>query len=362
MVADQDDAGAEDRVFKTMAQRCSYLEPLRVTRKTLTTLRRFDLPVGHDGRCRYSPRPWASSTGRNQPKTREGNIYGLPKWARRLIKPEPGRALAYVDLRACEYGIQAALSRDPRMMESYKSEADVYLRLAELAGAVPAGATKATHPRERMLYKVAQLAASYGQSPYGLSKNTGCTLAEAKRVHANMERVYSRYYSWRERTSLAAECARRMTTPLGWSVPIDAKTKQNFLLNFPIQGAGADILRAATTLMHDEGIRILAMVHDAVLIEDEIQNIERSAKIVQDCWRKASKSILGGFELDSDIEIVRYPDTFAPEDTDEFWNFLTELRQEICVPRNDFLPEKDALEGSAEVTVSACVLPGTAGQ
>jgi hypothetical protein len=36
-----------------------------------------------------------------------------------------------------------------------------------------------------------------------------------------------------------------MTTPLGWSVPIDAKTKQNFLLNFPIQGAGADILRAA---------------------------------------------------------------------------------------------------------------------
>jgi hypothetical protein len=38
-------------------------------------------------------------------------------------------------------------------------------------------------------------------------------------------------------------------------------------------------------------------------------------------------SILRGFELDSDVEIVRHPDTFAPEDTEEFWNWLTELRQ-----------------------------------
>ena len=353
MVSDQDDGGPENRVFKTMAQRCPYLEPLRVTRKTLTTLRRFDLPIGTDGRCRYDQRPWASSTGRNYPKTTEGYIYGLPKWTRRLIKPEPGRALAYVDLRACEYGIQAGLSRDPRMMESYKSGADVYLRLAELAGAVPADATKATHPRERMLYKVAQLAASYGQTAYGLAKNTGCTIQEAKAVHKNMERVYPRYFAWRERSAIGAECARRMITPLGWSVPITKNTKPNFLLNFPIQGAGADILRAATTMMYDEGIRILAMVHDAVLVEDDNQNIEQSAKMVQDCWRKASKSILRGFELDSDIEIVRYPDTFAPEDTDEFWNFLTELRQGVCVPKNDFQSETGALEGSEEEAVSA---------
>ena len=331
VTSDQDDGGAEDRVFKTMAQRCPYLEPLRVTRKTITTLRRFDLPVGADGRCRYYPRPWASLTGRNQPKTKEGNIYGLPKWTRRLIEPELGRALAYVDLRACEYGIQAALSRDPRMMESYKSEVDVYLRLAELAGVVPAGATKATHPRERMLYKVAQLAASYGQTAYGLAKNTGCTLQEAKAVHKNMERVYPRYFAWRERAAIGAECAKRMITPLGWSVPITKNTKPNFLLNFPIQGAGADILRAATTMMYDEGIRILAMVHDAVLIEDDIQNIERSAKIVQDCWRRASVSILRGFELDSDVEIARHPDAFAPEDTGEFWDWLTELRQGVRV-------------------------------
>jgi hypothetical protein len=83
--------------------------------------------------------------------------------------------------------------------------------------------------------------------------------------------------------------------------------------------------------MYEEGIRILALVHDAVMIEDDVQNIERSAKIVQDCWRRASASILRGFELDSDVEIVRHPDTFAPEDTGEFWNLLTELRQGVGV-------------------------------
>jgi len=290
-------------------------------------------------------------TGRNQPKPKEGYIYGLPKWARRLIKPGPDRALAYIDLRACEFGIQAALSRDPRMMESYKSEADVYLRLAELAGAVPAGATKATHPRERMLYKVAQLAASYGQTAYGFAKNTGCTIQEAEVVHKNMERVYSRYFAWRERAAIVAESTRRMATPLGWSVPITPKTKPNFMLNFPIQGAGADVLRAAATMMYDEGIKVLAMIHDAVLIESDTEAIDQSAKIVQDCWRKASKSILRGFELDSDIVIVRHPETFTPEDTDEFWNFLTELRQVACVPKNDFLPEEGALAESAEVAV-----------
>src|SRR5262249_1197873 len=129
------------------------------------------------------------------------------------------------------------------------------------------------------------------------------------------------------------------------------KTKPNFMLNFPIQGAGADILRAAATMMYDEGIKVLAMIHDAVLIESDTETIDQSVKIVQECWRKASKSILRGFELDSDVEIVRHPETFAPEDTDEFWNCLIELRQGACMPKNNFLSEEGALAESVEVAV-----------
>ncbi len=323
--SDPEKGADDDKVFKTMATRCRYLEPLRVVRKTLTNLRRFDLPVGNDGRCRCNPAPWASLSGRNQPG--KGNIYGLPKWARRLIRPTPGRALAYVDLRACEYGIAAGLSHDSQMCESYKSGEDVYLRLAISAGAAPRGATKDSHPRERSLYKVAQLAASYGQTPQGLANTTGCSFETARRVHANLRRVYSQYFGWVDVQSILAGRQGRMFSPAGWSVPVTRETTSNFLFNFPIQSAGADILRVATTLMFDAGIRILALVHDAVLIEDDATNIELAAGTVQDCWRKASSVVLKGFELDSDAEIVRYPDTFAPEDSAEFWDLLTALRQ-----------------------------------
>jgi DNA polymerase family A len=323
--SDSDKGADEEKVFKTMAQQCPYFEPLRVARKTLTNIRKFDLPVGADGRLRYNPMPWASLSGRNQP--RQGNIFGLPKWARRLIRPEPGAALAYIDLRACEFGIAAGLSQDPEMLESYVSSADVYLRLAHLAGAVPKSATRDSHPHERALYKVAQLAASYGQTPYGLAKSTGCSIQKARIVHENLRKVYQRYFRWIDHEAIKAEVRKRMESPLGWSVPVHAQTVPNFLFNFPIQSAGADILRAATTLMLDEGVRILALVHDAVLIEDSIQSIEQSVKVVQDCWRRAAASILNGLELDSDVEIVRYPETFAPKGTEEFWNLLTDLRR-----------------------------------
>ena len=104
------------------------------------------------------------------------------------------------------------------------------------------------------------------------------------------------------------------------------------LLNFPIQGAGADILRAASSLMFDEGVQILALVHDAVLIEDVDGQVERAAQVARRCWSEASSSILSGFPLESDVEIVRYPHTFEPEGTTDFWNWLTELRQSIDKP------------------------------
>lgn len=330
----------DDDTFRRMAQRIPYLEPLRVTRNTLTLLKKFDLPVGSDGRLRFYSRPWSSVTGRNQPSTKNGYIFGLPKWTRRLIKPAEKRALAYVDLKAAEFGIQAALSGDKRMQAVYRSGEDPYLKLAQMAGAVPLTATRESYPRERTLYKVAQLAASYGQTHRGLSLTTGCTEEEALTVHKNMKRVYHRYYAWREEVSIRAQHTGRMTTPLGWSAPASCTSNPNLLLNFPIQGTGADVLRTASAQMFDERLQILALVHDAILLEADDSYIECAAAIAQECWRQASRAVLNGFELDSDVEIVRYPRGFEPEGTADFWNWLTELRR--SVPEGEFDEQRTA--------------------
>jgi DNA polymerase I len=145
--------------FKLMAQRFPQLENLRELRKTLGKMRLNSFPMGSDGRARAAVRPFASITGRNQPSTSEF-IFGSAKWLRFLIQPKPGMALAYLDQSQQEFGIAAALSKDENMQGAYNS-GDPYLEFAKLASAVPANATKNSHPRERDLYKSCVLAVQY---------------------------------------------------------------------------------------------------------------------------------------------------------------------------------------------------------
>ena len=124
---------------------------MRELRHTLGQLRLNELAVGPDGRNRCLLSAFRSRTGRNQPSNSKF-VFGPSCWLRSLIKPQPGRALAYVDWSQQELAIAAALSRDPRMMGAYWS-GDFYLTFAMMAGAVPPDATKQTHGAERDQFK-----------------------------------------------------------------------------------------------------------------------------------------------------------------------------------------------------------------
>ena len=72
------------------------------------------MSVGEDGRNRASLRPFSSITGRNQPRSSE-SVIGLPSWLRGLVRPEPGKAVLYIDFAQQELAIAAALSGDEAM-------------------------------------------------------------------------------------------------------------------------------------------------------------------------------------------------------------------------------------------------------
>jgi len=88
------------------------------------------------------------------------------------MQPEPGTALAYIDWEQQEFGIGAALSEDPMMLEAYGS-GDPYLEFAKQAGAVPPKATKYTHGEERERYKACALAVQYGMGEQSLAYRIG---------------------------------------------------------------------------------------------------------------------------------------------------------------------------------------------
>jgi hypothetical protein len=102
-----------------------------------------DLAIGPDGRNRTGLSPFRARTGRNQPSNAKF-VFGPSRWLRSLIKPEPGRAVAYIDYGQQEHGIGAALSGDEAMQAAYRS-GDPYLAFGKQCGAIPPDGTKATH-------------------------------------------------------------------------------------------------------------------------------------------------------------------------------------------------------------------------
>ena len=283
----------------------------------------FKLPVGDDGRCRTFPFPWASVTGRNQPG--RGFIYGQAKWTRSLMKPRPGRAIAYLDLKSAEFAIAGALSGDTAMMAAYRSKDDVYLATAKLTGAAPKSATKQSHGPIRGMYKVATLGMQYGMSIWGLVSKLGITESEAQRLIDGMHRVYRTYFHWIDDLVPTSQALGKIEAPMGWFMHVDVDTHPRTLKNFPMQTTCGEILRVAVDMMLDRGIMLCATVHDAVLIEASIKDIGRHSRIAAECWAEASKIVLAGFELKTDCVITKYPRRYFEEDGKEMWDRVRHL-------------------------------------
>jgi hypothetical protein len=160
-----------------MAKTYPQVAPLKDLRGSLGELRLMDLAVGSDGRNRTLLSPFASLTGRNQPSNTRF-VFGPSVWIRNLITPPEGRALAYLDWKSQEVAIAAALSGDAALQQAVRT-GDPYLSFAKMAGFVPADATKATHPRERDMCKVAVLGTNYGMGVHLLAHQAGISTVAA---------------------------------------------------------------------------------------------------------------------------------------------------------------------------------------
>ena len=73
--------------------------------------------------------------------------------------------------------------------------------------------------------------------------------------------------------------------------------------------------------MTEAGIRVCAPMHDAVLIEAPLEELDDRVQQAQELIREASRQILGDFELTTDADIYRYPDRYRDEERGgAFWD------------------------------------------
>ena len=311
----------DDDTFKTMA--AAYPEqvgPIWELRKTLNKLRVERLAVGSDGRNRTPLRPFASRTGRNQPSTSRF-IFGSSAWIRGLIRPELGMALAYLDYEQQEFGIAAALSGDEAMGEAYRS-GDPYLAFARQAGAVPRDATKETHHIQREQFKLCSLGIQYGMGVRTLANLLKGTEGQARELIASHKAVYRRYWEWSRVTAREARTTGVMRSVFGWRLNVRAETKSGTIKNFPLQANGAEMLRLACCLSVGRGIRVCAPIHDAVLIEGYSGRIEEVVADCQGSMAEAARIVLGGFQLRTEVKVIRHPARYIDKRGGRFWDWM----------------------------------------
>lgn len=310
--------------FESMADMYPFVRPLQQLQATLGVIRSNRLAVGPDGRNRASLFPFGTLTGRNTPSPSEF-IFGPAVWMRGLIRPEPGRALAYIDWSAQEPAIAASLSGDRHMQEDYVT--DPYLSFLKRAGRVPQTASKQSHKAQRDQCKGALLGILYGMQESSLGARLGATTAHGREWLRMHQGLYPAFWAWSNAAEAFAASHLYLQTCFGWRAhfgpqcrPFNGRSARNFL----IQATGAEMLRLTIGWMVDYGLRVIAPIHDAVMIESELEYLDRDVSIAKEIMVEAGKMVLDGFVLRSDATIVRYPGRYMDgrPGSRENWNLV----------------------------------------
>lgn len=318
----------DDNSFRQMAKRFpSQIGKWRELRNTLGQMRLESLAVGADGRNRCLLSPFASRTSRNQPSNSKF-IFGPSAWLRSLVKPTEGNVIAYIDWSQQEFGIAAAFADDTNMLAAYRS-GDPYLTFAKQAGAVPETATKQSHKQERALFKACTLGVQYGMGAEALAMSINESVDKARELLRLHRQTYPNFWRWSAAAVDTAMLHRELHTVFGWRLNVGSDVNPRSLANFPCQANGAEMLRLACCLMTERGIGLCAPVHDAVLIEGKAEDMHATISAAQEAMREASAVVLDGFELETDVEVVAFPNRYFDERGVDMWNSVTGILEDL---------------------------------
>ncbi len=224
------------------------------------------------GRIHPDYRQIGAATGRFS--CREPNLQQIPRARafRGCFIPSPGFKMVIADYSQIELRVAAEISDDKRMIEAYREGQDLHRLTASLVMSKPIDqVTK----RERQAAKAinfgliyamgAQSLQAYAQDTYGVDM----TLKEAETFIERFFDAYQGlyYWHWRVKHSFTKD-----TRTLGGRRRIwQDRPPLTELLNTPVQGTAADIVKKALAMLPKElegtGSRISSTVHDEIILE-----------------------------------------------------------------------------------------------
>lgn len=203
----------------------------------------------------------------------------------------PGHELVSADYSQIELRVLAHLSKDPVLVDSFRSGQDVHTRTAmEVFGARAGEVTDEMRRRA----KAVNFGVVYGQGDSGLAKSLGIPRHEAAAFIAAYFRRYEGVRRFMNDVLESARVAGSVRTLFGRRRLVPEIRSENrarrlaaerVAMNTPIQGTAADLLKLAMLSFRDPptpGARMVLTVHDELVFEVPHAEVERATACIRE--------------------------------------------------------------------------------
>ena len=137
--------------------------------------------------------------------------------------------------------------------------------------------------------------------------------------------TYREFWRWSDAAVDHAMLHGSLHTVFGWRIHVGENPNPRSLRNFCMQGNAAEMLRLACCFATERGIEVCALVHDAILICAPLDRLDEDVACMRAIMAEASRIVLGGFELRTEAEVVRYPNRFMDKRGVVMWKRVSEL-------------------------------------
>jgi DNA polymerase-1 len=239
------------------------------------------------------------------------NIQQIPRERgfRECFVPPPEKKLIIADYSQIELRVAAQISGDRRMISAYGDGEDLHALTASLVSEIPVGAvTKA----QRQAAKAVNFGLIFGMGAAGLrqyarqSYGVDMTPEQAGRFRDGFFKAYPGIAGWHSRIRSGKPAVEKSL--LGRKFMFDESSGMSARYNTPVQGTAADIMKSALAKMARRvagtGVRIVAAVHDEILLEAGEGDSESAARMLKACMEAAGNEALADVPCVADVKIA----------------------------------------------------------
>lgn len=260
--------------------------------------------IGEDGRIHGKFNQTITATGRIS--STEPNLQNIPirmelgRLIRKVFVPREGCVFVDADYSQIELRILAHCSDDEQLIQAYREAQDIHRLTASQVFHVPFDEVS---DQLRRNAKAVNFGIVYGISSFGLSQDLSISRKEASEYIDSYFETYPGIKKFLDDAVAQAKKEGYVTTIYGRRRPVPELASSNFMqrnfgervaMNAPIQGTAADIMKIAMNGV-DRAFkerkmesRIVIQVHDELLIEAKLEEVEAVQQILKEEMEQAA--------------------------------------------------------------------------